>query len=253
MRGSVGRGAGAIALAVCVAGSTAGSTAGCAAMVEHSPPARRPPAARTAGAETQPLFTHSVVRVRGFASSCDQRTETTGFVYAPERVLLNAHAVAGVNRDLEVVLDDGRRFAARVVAFDPEVDAAVLRAPGLTAQPLRLTRAARTAAVVVGYPKGADAPVVIPATVGPDQPADSYDIYDRERVSLRVHRFLGAAVEPGMAGAPLVTGGDRAMGMVFAVDTERAAVGYALTAAQIEAVAAAGENATTAVPHDPCS
>ncbi|KAB8185623.1 hypothetical protein FH610_012725 [Microbispora catharanthi] len=249
MLGSAGRGAGAVALAVCVAGSTAG----CAATVGHSPPARRPSAARTAGAGAQTPFTHSVVRVRGFASSCDQRTEATGFVYAPERVLLNAHVVAGVDRDLEVVLDDGRRFAARVVAFDPEVDAAVLRAPGLTAQPLRLTRAARTAAVVVGYPKGAAVPAVLPATVRPDQPAESYDIYDRKRVSRQVHRFQGAAVTPGMSGAPLVTGGDRAMGMVFAVDMDRADVGYALTAAQIEAVAAAGENAITAVPHDPCS
>jgi S1-C subfamily serine protease len=247
--GSVGRGAGVIALAVCVAASTAG----CAATVEHSPPARRPPAARTAGAGTQAPFTHSVVRVRGFASSCGRRTEATGFVYAPERVLLNAHTVAGVDRDLEVVLDDGRRFAARVVAFDPEVDAAVLRAPGLTARPLRLTRGRRTTAVVVGYPKGTAVPAVLPATVRPDEPAESYDIYNRKRVSWRVHRFQGAAVEPGMSGAPLVTGGNRAMGMVFAVDTDRADVGYALTAAQIEAVAAAGETGTTAVPHEPCS
>ncbi|XVQ88732.1 trypsin-like peptidase domain-containing protein [Microbispora siamensis] len=249
MLGTVWRGAGAVALAV----SVAGSTAGCAAMVEHSPPAHRPPAARTAGAGTQAPFTHSVVRVRGFASSCGRRTETTGFVYAPERVLLNAHAVAGADRDLEVVLDDGRRFTARVVAFDPEVDAAVLRAPGLTVRPLRLTKAARTAAVVVGYRKGANVPVALPATVRPDQPAESYDIYNRKRVSRQIHRFQGATVEPGMAGAPLVTGGDRAMGMVFAVNMDRADVGYALTAAQIEAVAAAGENGTTAVPHEPCS
>ncbi|WP_352240424.1 trypsin-like peptidase domain-containing protein [Microbispora sp. NBRC 16548] len=74
-------------------------------------------------------------------------------------------------RSLAAALDDGRRFAARVVAFDPEADAAVLRAPGLAAQPLRLTRAARTAAVVVGYPQGAAVPAVLPATVRPDQPA----------------------------------------------------------------------------------
>lgn len=247
MRRVVWRGAGAVALAVCVAGSTAG----CTTAAEHAPPAHPPSAGHTAGAQAPAA--HSVVKVWGFASSCGRRTEATGFVYAPERILLNAHTVAGVDRDLEVVLDDGRRFAARVVAFDPEADAAVLRAPGLTARPLRLTKAARTTAVVVGYRKGAAAPAVLPATVRPDEPAESYDIYNRRRVSRQVHRFQGAAITPGMSGAPLVTRGDRAMGMVFAVNMDRADVGYALTAAQIEAVAAAGENASTAVPHGPCS
>ncbi|MBE3009254.1 trypsin-like peptidase domain-containing protein [Microbispora sp. NEAU-D428] len=247
MLGSVWRGAGAVALAL----SVAGGTVGCTAAVEHLPPAHRPSARHTAGAQAPAA--HSVVKVRGFASSCGRRTEATGFVYAPERVLLNAHTVAGVDRDLEVVLDDGRRFPAQVVAFDPEVDAAVLRAPGLTARPLRLTRGRRTTAVVVGYRKGEAAPAVLPATVRPDQPAESYDIYNRKRVSRQVHPFQGAAVTPGMSGAPLITGGDRAMGMVFAVDMDRADVGYALTAAEIEAVAVAGEKVTTAVPHEPCS
>ncbi|MEU6413371.1 trypsin-like peptidase domain-containing protein [Microbispora sp. NPDC046933] len=251
MLGSVWRGAGAVALAVSVAAGTAGCTAG----TEHALPAHRPSAGHTAVAQAPAA--HSVVKVRGFASSCGRRTEATGFVYAPERILLNAHTVAGVDRDLEVVLDDGRRFPAQVVAFDPESDAAVLRAPGLTARPLRPTRGRRTTAVVVGYRKGEAAPAVLPARVRPDEPAESYDIYDRKRVSRRVHRFQGAfqgaTVTPGMSGAPLITSEDRAMGMVFAANMDRADVGYALTAAQIEAVAAAGEKATTTVPHEPCS
>ncbi|MFG1859646.1 trypsin-like peptidase domain-containing protein [Microbispora bryophytorum] len=193
-----------------------------------------------------------MVRVRGYASSCRRRLEATGFVYAPERVMLNAHTVAGVDRDLEVVLGDGQRFTARVVAFDPEVDAAVLRVPGLTARPLRLTEAAITAAVVVGYSKGATVPVALSARVRADQPAESYDIYNRIRVSRQVHRFQGAAITPGMSGAPLIEDGDRVAGMVFAVNMDKADVGYALTTAQLRAVAAAGRRATATVPHDPC-
>ncbi|WP_328709638.1 trypsin-like peptidase domain-containing protein [Microbispora hainanensis] len=239
-----------VALAVCVAVLAGAGAAGCAGA--HVP-AR--PAAPAAGATTEVTAmseaAHSVVRVRGHASSCRKPLEATGFVYAPERVMVNAHTVAGADRDLEVVLGDGR-FAAQVVAFDPEADAAVLRAPGLTARPLRFTQASITAAVVVGYHKGATVPVELPAKVRPDQPAESYDIYNRVRVSLRIHRFQGAAITPGMSGAPLVSDGDRVAGMVFAADTEKADVGYALTTAQFSAVATSGRRATTAVPHDPC-
>ncbi|WP_182904632.1 trypsin-like peptidase domain-containing protein [Microbispora sp. H13382] len=245
--GAARKSAGAVALAVCVAVFVAGSAAGCAVAREIALPA-----APTAEAGAVSEAAHSVVRVRGYASSCRKRLEATGFVYAPERVLLNAHTVAGVDRDLEVVLDDGRRLAARVVAFDPEVDAAVLRVSGLATRPLRLTEAAITTAVVVGYRKGATVPAALPATVRPDQPAESYDIYNRVRVPRQVHRFHGAAITPGMSGAPLIAGENRVAGMVFAVDVDKADVGYALTAAQLRAVAAAGRRATATVPHDPC-
>ncbi|MGW5260049.1 trypsin-like peptidase domain-containing protein [Microbispora sp. NPDC004025] len=245
--GAARKSAGAIALVMCAAVLMAGSAAGCAVARELTLPAA-PTAEATAVSEAA----HSVVRVRGVASSCRKRLEGTGFVYAPERVLLNAHVVAGVDRALEVVLDDGRRFAARVVAFDPKVDAAVLRVPGLTARPLRLTRDERTSAVVVGYPKGTTVPVALPARVRPDQPAESYDIYNRDKVSLRIHRLQGVAITPGMSGAPLIAGEDQVMGMIFAVATDMADVGYALTAAQLETVAATGRRATATVPHDPC-
>ncbi|MEN3535658.1 trypsin-like peptidase domain-containing protein [Microbispora sp. ZYX-F-249] len=245
--GAARKSAGGIALVMCVTVLTAGSAAGCAVSRELTLPAA-PTAEATAVSEAA----HSVVRVRGVASSCRKRLEGTGFVYAPERVLLNAHVVAGADRALEVVLDDGRRFPARVVVFDPEVDAAVLRVPGLTARPLRLTEAAITAAAVVGYRKGAAVPSTLPATVLPDQPAGSYDIYNRTRVSRQVHRFQGAVITPGMSGAPLVADGNRVAGMVFAADMDKADVGYALTAAQLEEVAATGIKATATVPHDPC-
>lgn len=195
---------------------------------------------------------HSVVRVRGLASACDRRTEATGFVYAPERVLLNAHAVAGVDKDLEVVLDDGRRFGARVVAFDPRADAAVLRVPGLPARPLPPAPAVRTTAVIVGYRDGKRSPIALPVTVRAGVPAETYDIYDRVRVSRQVHRFQGADIGKGMSGAPLLTGEGRVMGMVFAKDTDKAGVGYALAAGEFAPAATAGRNATRTVSHGPC-
>lgn len=193
-----------------------------------------------------------MVRVRGFASACDRRLEATGFVYAPERVLLNAHAVGGVDRDLKVVLDDGRRFGASVVAFDPRADAAVVRVPGLRARPLPPARAVRTTAVIVGYRNGERSPIALPATVRANIPAETYDIYNRVPVWRRVHRFHGADIGKGMSGAPLLTGEGRVMGMVFAKDMNKAGIGYALAAGEFAPVATAGRKATRAVPHGHC-
>ena len=49
----------------------------------------------------------SVVKVTGMAPSCSRQIDGSGFVYAPERVMTNAHVLAGVDRP------GGARRAAR--------------------------------------------------------------------------------------------------------------------------------------------
>ncbi len=62
-----------------------------------------------------------------------QRIEGTGYFYAPERVMTNAHIVAGVkDPDVEV---GGRKLRATVVLYDADRDIAVLRVPGSPARP----------------------------------------------------------------------------------------------------------------------
>ena len=39
-----------------------------------------------------------VLKVQGTALSCDRSIEGSGFVYAPQHMLTNAHVVAGVTR-----------------------------------------------------------------------------------------------------------------------------------------------------------
>ncbi len=62
--------------------------------------------------------------------ACDRVQEGTGFVAGENLIVTNAHVVAGENRT-HVVTSDGRRLDTTVVAFDPNRDLAVLRAPGL--------------------------------------------------------------------------------------------------------------------------
>src|ERR687890_516573 len=76
----------------------------------------------------------SVVKVTGIAPSCSRQIDGSGFVYHPERVMTNAHVLAGVTDP--VVLAEGEEYDATPVYVDEEVDVAVLDAPGLPQQAL---------------------------------------------------------------------------------------------------------------------
>ncbi|WP_308281161.1 MarP family serine protease [Pimelobacter sp. 30-1] len=65
----------------------------------------------------------SVVKIRG-ANRCGRGVEGTGFVIAQDRVMTNAHVVAGVE-DPEVSIGGGTELA-RVVHYDRKLDIAVL-------------------------------------------------------------------------------------------------------------------------------
>ncbi|GLD26100.1 serine protease [Mycobacterium kiyosense] len=97
----------------------------------------------------------SVVKIRSMAPSCQKILEGTGFVIAPERVMTNAHVVAGSNNvSLQVA---GKDYNATVVSYDPQVDIAILAVPGLPSAPLEFATAPAktgTDVVVLGYPGG---------------------------------------------------------------------------------------------------
>jgi S1-C subfamily serine protease len=95
----------------------------------------------------------SIVKVMGVAPSCSEQIEGSGFVYAPDHVLTNAHVVAGVTEGPDVFTSQGE-LSARVVLYDPQRDVAVLYVPGLDATPLNFAAQAATGAdaIVAGYP-----------------------------------------------------------------------------------------------------
>ena len=77
-----------------------------------------------------------MVKVLGTAPGCARRIEGSGFVFAPEHVMTNAHVVAGVRDGPDVYTKTGRRLRARVVLYDFQRDVAVLYVPGLHAAAL---------------------------------------------------------------------------------------------------------------------
>jgi S1-C subfamily serine protease len=196
----------------------------------------------------------STVKVVGDASSCNRRIEGSGFVYARDRVMTNAHVVAGVRDPFVYVGGGGRGLHARVVAFDPKIDVAVLWVPGLDLEPLRFASSpapSGTDSAVIGYP--GDGPLTLtPARVRGTTTASGQDIYDKDRVVRSIYS-LRAEVRPGNSGGPLVAANGTVLGVVFAASREDADTGYALTAAQVASTAHNGSANTDDVSTSTCA
>ena len=173
----------------------------------------------------------SVVRVDGRA--CDQTQQGSGVVVAEDLVLTNAHVVAG-NRETTVTTENGGRFGAEVVGFDPRRDLALVRVHGLGLPALaRGSSGVDQSGAVVGYPEGGPQ-LESPARIAEEITATGTDIYRSDETERSVF-VLGAVLEPGDSGGPLIDRGGRVVGIAFAVDPGEASTAYALTDAEIDA------------------
>ncbi|MGC0332445.1 S1-C subfamily serine protease [Streptomyces sp. SAI-170] len=187
----------------------------------------------------------SSVKIEG--ASGNQGLEGSGFVYAPEHVLTNAHVVAGIDAPSVRVGGLGRPYGARVVLFDPDKDVAVLYVPGLRAPVLRFDDDAERgeAAVVAGYPQDGGLELQT-ATIADRVRATGQDIYSDEAVTRDVYA-IHCTVRPGNSGGPLLTPDGRVFGVVFARSTSDDDTAYVLTADEVAPEADRGEDATAQV------
>jgi S1-C subfamily serine protease len=197
----------------------------------------------------------SIVKILGTAPSCSRQIEGSGFVYAPDHVITNAHVVAGVTDGPHVFpVDDqsGSGIQAQVVLYDPEVDIAVLYVPGLNLTPLNFAGQAQSGsdAVVAGYPLNHPFTPVA-ARIGGIQDATGQDIYQANQVTRQIYA-IRAIVEPGNSGGPLLAPNGSVYGVVFAAAVGANQTGYALTASQVAMDAQNGQNGTTPVSTQGC-
>jgi len=187
----------------------------------------------------------SVVKVRG-SNGCGSGVEGTGFLFAPGRLMTNAHVVAGVTRpEVEV---DGSSVVATVVLYDARLDVAVLALPdsGLPRLGFDTEAVPDDNVAVVGYPEDGPYSVEV-GRIRSQQRLRSPDIYGGGTV-LRQVFSLRAEIRPGNSGGPIVTSGGDVAGMVFAASVSDRETGYALTASQLAESAARG--ITSAAPVD---
>jgi S1-C subfamily serine protease len=181
----------------------------------------------------------SVVKVLGSAPSCGRRIEGSGFVYARERVMTNAHVVAGT-RTVSVEVN-GERHEGRVVVYDPNRDLAVIYVPELEAPSMPFASAEADIeddAIVLGFPL--DGPYnAQSARVRDVGDITGPDIYDASEVTRDIYT-IRALVRSGNSGGPLVAPDGDVLGVIFAAAADDRNTGFALTAAEAGPVASAG-------------
>ncbi|WP_406829351.1 MarP family serine protease [Pedococcus sp. KACC 23699] len=194
----------------------------------------------------------SVIKITGVATSCNRGQEGSGWVVAPERVVTNAHVVAGMERATLRIRGTGRSYAGRVVLFDARRDLAVLAVPGLPAAPLPQgpDLARGDDGVVAGFPL--DGPYQLDAArVREIVDARGSDIYGQPGTNREVYS-LYAKVRPGNSGGPLLSPDGKVVGVIFAKSLDDASTGYALTMDEARPVLDAAANASNPVDTGAC-
>ncbi|MEE6307464.1 MarP family serine protease [Plantactinospora veratri] len=194
----------------------------------------------------------SVVKVLGNAPSCSRRIEGSGFVYAENRVMTNAHVVAGT-RSVQVEVA-GERHSARVVVYDPDRDLAVLYVPELSAPVMRFATgeaAIEDDAIVLGFPL--DGPYnAQPARIRDVGEIAGPDIYESGRVNREIYTIRGL-VRSGNSGGPLVAPDGQVLGVIFAAAADDPNTGFAVTADEARSTASTGLERTKVTNTGACT
>jgi len=174
---------------------------------------------------------HSTVEVLGGGCNSGFVNQGSGFVVHDDLVVTNAHVVAGTSE--QSVQFAGMRTEAIVVAFDPDLDVAVLRARDLAlpAVPLMRDEAERgDAGAVLGYPGGRSLTAGSAAVRAVIEPVGR-NIYGDGQVERRIYE-VQATIRRGNSGGPFVLADGRVAGLVFASAVADENVGYAIVTSE---------------------
>jgi S1-C subfamily serine protease len=174
----------------------------------------------------------SVLKIRGVATSCQKVLEGSGFVVAPNRVMSNAHVVAG--SESVTVEADGKTYDATVVSYDPDADISILDVPDLPSTPLQFDMQEAptgTDAVVMGYPGGGEF-TATPGRIREIIQLNGPDIYHTTTVTREVYTIRGT-VRQGNSGGPLIDKDGKVLGVVFGAAVDDADTGFVLTSNEV--------------------
>ncbi|HEX3649622.1 MAG TPA: MarP family serine protease [Pseudonocardiaceae bacterium] len=195
----------------------------------------------------------SVVKIHAEAPSCSRALEGSGFVIAPQRVLTNAHVVAGTDK-VNVEVDSGQ-LDAHVVYYNSDVDLAILAVPDLTAPALHFDREAAGKgqdSIVLGYPLDGSY-TASAARVRSRINLPGPNIYDDRNENRDVYTVY-AVVRSGNSGGPLIDPRGGVLGVVFGAAVDDPNTGFALTAQQVTSVLPAHPSALyRSVSTDQCA
>jgi S1-C subfamily serine protease len=193
----------------------------------------------------------SVLKIAGTAYQCGQNQTGTGFVVSEDRIVTNAHVVAGVSEPV-VEMADGGAMPGRVVYFDTQHDLAVLAVEDLPVQPLPLSTdlPSGSPAAFAGYPHGGPFQSR-PATIQDITTVLVPDIYGSNPSPEEIYRLAGN-VQPGNSGGPLLTTEGQVAGVIFAKATSDAEMGFAITMDDLNPVASQAASLSAQVSSGQC-
>ena len=196
----------------------------------------------------------SVLKVRG-DNACSRGIEGSGFLYAEDRLMTNAHVVAGVDDPQVIVGDD--TTDARVVFYDSDLDIAVLEFDSGAIPVLPFTRpeehgAAEATRSRSSATRRTGRSTSRPAGSAPSRRCARPDIYGDGAVIRDVFSIRGL-VRPGNSGGPIVDSAGQVVGVVFAASVTDDDTGYALTADQVRDAAAEGSTSDAEQSTEGCA
>jgi S1-C subfamily serine protease len=212
-----------------------------------------PPDPALANSKAVALARGSVAKVTGSAPDCRRKIEGSGFVFAPQHVMTNAHVVAGTRGAITVEVNGGRK-TGQVVFYDPELDLAVIYVPGLVANPMSWAATLAGSgddAVVVGYPLNGPF-TAVSARIRDVSNARGPDIYNSQTVVREVYA-IRSTVRSGNSGGPLLDPDGALLGVIFAAALDDPETGFALTANVARPVADGNATKTSAVDTGACT
>lgn len=200
----------------------------------------------------------SVLKIRG-NNSCGRGVEGTGFLYDEDRLMTNAHVVAGVDEP-DVLLGDST-VRATVVYFNADLDIAVLALDSGNTPTLDFVTTddeeqqfvvdADDGVAILGYPQ--DGPYDVQrGRVRSETQLTSPDIYGEGTVLRSVYSLRGT-IRPGNSGGPIVTTQGNVAGVIFAASVTDADTGYALTWEQVADAAVDGSASGSEVSTEGCA
>jgi S1-C subfamily serine protease len=157
----------------------------------------------------------------------------TGFIVSPERVITNAHVVAGVKEPVVTSSNTSIQLQGKVIAIDRKKDIAIIYVPGLNGNQLTFIGPTTPNEIgfVVGYPNGGSLRTSA-VSVSSEFESIGTDI-DGNGETKRDVIVFGGDVRPGNSGGPLLNEQGQVLGVVFAADAENKNTGYALAPSEV--------------------
>ena len=173
----------------------------------------------------------SIVRIVGFG--CGAPALGSGFAVEPHLIVTSGHLVTGRDPDsLAVIRPDGQEAPARLVAFDPDFDLAVLRVDGIEFEPVTLRTTVPTDVGLGMAVRSENAVTPIDFTV--DNPVIvNWDGVFRDSESTFHGLRLLADIARGDSGSGLFISDTEVIGLIHSTNRNGLERGYAVSGLQI--------------------